>query len=397
MKRPTGWRLFKLGDLGRVVTGRTPPSSEPNAFGNDYPFITPSDMDGRRKMDHTERYLSPTGASIVASCLVPERSIAVSCIGWQMGKAVLTTRPSFTNQQLNTIVPNDRIAVPEFLYYAMSIRQTELKNLGSAGTRTPILNKSRFEALAVLLPPLPAQFRIADILSAYDDLIENNTKRIKILEAMARSLYREWFVNFRFPGHEKVKLVNSPDGKVPEGWTLRRLGDIADVQWGDTSTTKASYRPTGFIAYSASGPDGFLDHADFEREGVVLSAIGAQCGKTWYARGLWSCIKNTIRFWSKDELAVSTAYLYYATQDPTFWPRRGAAQPFISQGDARLCWVLVPKVELIQRFTALVAATLLHQSRLAMAADTLRRTRDLLLPRLISGEIDVSRLEAPGA
>ena len=121
----------------------------------------------------------------------------------------------------------------------------------------------------------------------------------------------------------------------------RRLGEIADLNWGDTNTTKASYTPNGFLAFSATGPDGFLPYHDFDRIGVVLSAIGANCGQTWLARGKWSCIKNTIRFWSKSAEA-DTEFLYWYTRNPDFWPRRGSAQPFISQGDARSLFIDLP-------------------------------------------------------
>ncbi len=90
------------------------------------------------------------------------------------------------------------------------------------------MNKSRFENLIVTLPPLPIQRKIAAILSAYDDLIENNTRRIALLEEMAQALYREWFVHFRFPGHESVPLVDSPLGPIPEGWQMAKLGEVAD-------------------------------------------------------------------------------------------------------------------------------------------------------------------------
>ena len=122
-----------------------------------------------------------------------------------------------------------------------------------------------------------------------------------------------------------------------------RLGDVADVNWGDTKTTKASYVESGFRAFSASGPDGCLPWADYDRVGIVVSAIGAECGKTWLAKGRWSCIKNTIRFFSSDP-TIETEFLYWATRDPSIWPRRGSAQPFISQGDARNIRLEVPPI-----------------------------------------------------
>ena len=127
------------------------------------------------------------------------------------------------------------------------------------------------------------------------------------------------------------------------GWREVTLGEVADVSWGDTSTTKTAYTESGFPAYSASGQDGYLPYSDFHHTGVVLSAIGANCGKTWLAKGEWSCIKNTIRFWSTDP-TVDTEFLYWATRSTEFWPKRGSAQPFISQGDARAVNVSLPSL-----------------------------------------------------
>lgn len=127
---------------------------------------------------------------------------------------------------------------------------------------------------------------------------------------------------------------------------LVTLGEVADLQWGDTSVTKKSYVLTGgkYPAYSASGQDGFLPYFDYDRTGVILSAIGANAGKTWLATGKWSCIKNTIRFFSKDESVADTRYLYWATQSHATFPLRGSAQPFISQGDAREVAISLPPI-----------------------------------------------------
>lgn len=130
---------------------------------------------------------------------------------------------------------------------------------------------------------------------------------------------------------------------------------MADVNWGDTSVTKAAYVSSGYTAFSASGPDGFLPYFDFDRVGVVLSAIGADSGKTWLARGQWSCIKNTIRFWSTRP-DVDTAFLYWITSDPEIWPKRGSAQPFISQGDARAVEIAYPDIVEQRRIAHMLGA-----------------------------------------
>lgn len=126
-----------------------------------------------------------------------------------------------------------------------------------------------------------------------------------------------------------------------------QLQDVLDVQWGDTKTTKASYVPNGYLAYSAAGPDGFLTDFDYDSDGVVLSAIGANCGTTYYASGKWSCIKNTIRIFTKTD-DIDLKYFYYMTKMPNFWPVRGSAQPFISQTDIRELFVRIPDLK-VQR------------------------------------------------
>jgi type I restriction enzyme, S subunit len=220
------WAEVRVGDLGQVFTGRTPSTKCPEYFGNEVLFITPGDMHQGKHIHATERSLSNLGASLLKRIQLPPKSICVSCIGWQMGEVAMTSAKSITNQQINSIVPNGDVD-PDFLYYSFVPRKQELLSLASAiGVRTPILNKSGFCDLRIMLPALPTQRKIVAILSAYDDLIENNTRRIKILEEMAQALYREWFVNFRFPGHEKVQMVDSPLGKMPEGWEAVTVRDI---------------------------------------------------------------------------------------------------------------------------------------------------------------------------
>ncbi len=158
-------------------------------------------------------------------------------------------------------------------------------------------------------------------------------------------------------------------------WQDVTLGEVAELSWGDTSKTKASYTESGYTAYSASGPDGLLPYFDHEFDGVVISAIGAQCGKTWRARGKWSCIKNTM--WMRGRPGIAdTGFLYYATDRAGFWPRRGAAQPFISLGDARDTSVALPGLAMQQRIAAVLSAfdelIEINERRIELLADLAR-------------------------
>jgi type I restriction enzyme S subunit len=139
------------------------------------------------------------------------------------------------------------------LYYALEPKLELLKSI-STGAATKFLTLRILNDIEVELPPLPTQRKIAAILSAYDDLIENNTRRIAILEEMAQALYREWFVHFRFPGHESVRLVESELGPVPEGWEIKTISEICSrITSGGTPKTKEPLYWNGEIPWLSSG------------------------------------------------------------------------------------------------------------------------------------------------
>lgn len=252
------------------------------------------------------------------------------------------------------------------------------------------------------IPPIEEQKAIAKILSSLDDKIELNRRMNATLEAMARALFKAWFVDFE-PVHancenrpstsaspEIAKLFPSAfDNGIPKGWDYKPLGEIADVNWGDTSVTKQSYVSEGFSAYSASGNDGFLPYFDFDKTGIVVSAIGANSGLTWLARGKWSAIKNTITIFAADE-TISIEYLYLATFGRENWTLRGSAQPFLSQTDTRAKKVLLPANKLSKEFGRLAEAFYSRVEGNKSENMCLAEIRDSLLPRLISGKIEVS-------
>lgn len=189
------WIEYPVKELGLVVTGRTPPTNDSTYFGGDHPFITPGDMRQGKYARLTTRSLSSKGANLLQRIKLPPESICVSCIGWQMGEVIMTDRVSFTNQQINTIIPNEKVN-PSFLYYSLRTRKQELLSLGSsAGVRTPILNKSVFSETLIKIPSLDVQNKISAALSAYDVLIEINQKRINCLESIARALYTQEVTN----------------------------------------------------------------------------------------------------------------------------------------------------------------------------------------------------------
>ena len=381
------WGKVKIGDVAEILPGFAFKSSELGDEGT--PLIKIGNILNNGQVDTVDVQRLPQTHYLKKhdKYRLGDRDIVIAMTGATAGKVgrihASLDEVFLLNQRVAKFVPNE--IDQDFLWFAIGNEQYRAKFFAlGGGAAQPNMSGPQIASVEIPLPDLPTQQRIAGILSAYDDLIENNRRRIGLLEQAARLLYREWFVHLRFPGHETSKIV---DG-LPEGWERSTLGEVTDLTWGDTNTTKSAYVETGFDAYSASGLDGKLSKFDYDRDGIVLSAIGAQCGKTWLARGKWSCIKNTIRiFPTEDRLGLE--YLYFATFGEAFWPRRGAAQPFISQADARRQTILLPNSALMQKFSEFGYAALTQARTLTNEVNALTRARDLLLPRLMDGRIPV--------
>ena len=302
-------------------------------------------------------------------------------------------------------------ADPYFLYYCFRAPDTVHMIKGLAiSSGVPHINLDILRHFEVQLPPLPTQRRIAAILSAYDDLIENNTRRIAILEQMARMLYREWFVHFRFPGHEDVEMVDSDLGPIPERWGIVKLGDIAEINTSSVSKDGAPEQ-INYVAISSVSPGrieamepmSFRDAPSRARRVVKHGDI------------IWSTVRPNRRSYClildpAPNLIVSTGfavitprrvpytYLYHTLTTDEFVAyltnnATGAAYPAVNAGDFRNADVLLPPTGITESFHSIVLDCFDEKQNLHKKSDVLRRTRDLLLPRLISGEVDVSRLD----
>jgi type I restriction enzyme S subunit len=362
--------LQKRCYTNKIIGGGTPKTNNPNYWNCDIPWISVIDFsDGRKYIHDTDKKITQQGLQNSSTKILHKGQIIISARGTVGELAVLTRDMAFnqTSYGLNA----KSVTCNEFLYYLLlfSMRQIRKKTHGSV---FDTITKETFKQIHVNLPPLPEQRAIAEVLSSLDDKIELNRRMNQTLEQLAQAIYKHMFI----------------DNPEREGWGTKRLGEIADVNWGDTNTTKASYVTDGFIAFSAKGPDGYLPYYDFNVTGVVLSAIGANSGMTWLAQGKWSCIKNTIRFWSTSE-EVSTEYLFMATFGNEKWPLRGSAQPFISQTDARNMLINVPEKGLAKKFGDIVNPFYSQIDQNVKQNNVLAELRDTLLPKLMSGQVRV--------
>jgi len=280
---------------------------------------------------------------------------------------------------------NERSLLTRYLYYALRPQMELLRSI-STGAATKFLTLTLLNQTEIPVPPVSTQCKIASILSAYDDLIGNNLRRIKILEEMAQALYREWFVKFRFPGHEKVRMVDSPLGKIPEGWEVVRLGERVELAYG-RGLRKAERKPGDIPVFGSSGIVGYHSQSIADGPGIVVGRKGNVGTVFWSDTAFYPI--DTV-FYVKTDLPVH--YVYYNLQHQNFI-NNDAAVPGLNRNQAHSLPFIVPAKRLIDHFSESADLTSQQTSNLKSRVENLRQTRDLLLPKLISGELDVSELD----
>jgi type I restriction enzyme, S subunit len=278
----------------------------------------------------------------------------------------------------------------------------------------PHISGKQILDFAFALPSLAEQRRIAGVLAAYDDLIENNQRRIQILEQMARALYREWFVEFRFPGHEKVRLVKSRLGSIPENWAVTSVGEIADVFRGRSYrgedladdggrpflNLKCIDRGGGFRRSGLKRYTGPFSDSHVGRKGDIVVAVTdmTQERRIVAHAALVPTLDQDFGVFSMDLVRVEPRgpipkpYLYALLRFSNFSDEvrqhaNGANVLHLSPDRIKDYSLALPPAELTARFVEIVGPSLSLSDTLANRADNLRRTRDLLLPRLLSGQI----------
>ena len=295
---------------------------------------------------------------------------------------------------------------PKFAYYFLQTMGFERYD---AGASNPTLNRNHIHTIPVRWPSLPIQRRIAGILSAYDELIENNQRRIKILEEMARSLYREWFVHFRFPGHEKAKMVPCSLGPIPQGWEVNTIQQLGQAITGKTPS-KANPDFYGGDLPFVKTPDMHGNMFILETgEGLSKAGADSQASKTIPAGSICvSCIGTigvvsltTADCQTNQQInslilakEITREYLYFRLQDLKQKLENlgstGATMGNVNKGKFEAIEILLPPDDLLELYHRLVGPKFSEILNLSRMIQNLRRTRDLLLPRLLSGQVNVA-------
>ena len=398
-------KTITIGDLGTIITGKTPPTTNKNYYGDYAVFIKPTDISEQCKFTYeTEEMYSKLAAEKYESSLIPKGAICVPCIGTIGTKMTMAPCDCYTNQSINSIVCNESYD-NEYVYYLIKNFLPGLKayNLGTASGREYV-SKSNFEKIELVAEQdKTIQKRIGEFLSRYDSLIENYQKQIKLLEEAAQRLYKEWFVDLHFPGHENTKII---DG-VPEGWEYRKIGDVYKTVLGGTPSRAKSNYWGGDIPWINSGEINKLriiqasemitqegyDNSSTKLMPVhttILAITGATLGQVSYTE-IETCANQSV-VGIIDETNQTNEYLYLYINDNILSivnKATGGAQQHINKDIVNDYNILIPVQNVLALFKERTTPLFKLIKDYLNSIQSLTEARDRLLPKLMSGELKV--------
>ena len=374
------WKETTIGELGRVITGKTPKTKVREFYDGEYPFITPSDIGYNHYVcRHTETTVTDRARDRLRNQFIPPGAVLVTCIGNTIGKIAIAATESLTNQQMNSIIVNAEHD-PTFVYYLMCQNVGMIRSVGlGGGAAQPIINKSTFSSLKVRTPRVKdEETAIAEMLSVYDEFIVNNQRRIDLLEQSARLLFREWFVWLRYPGHEHDKIVEG----VPGGWERKQLGDLFELCYGKGLPEQR--RESGPVrVYGSSGEVGTHSSKLIDGPGIIVGRKGNVGSVFWVDVNFWPI--DTVYYVEPGKVSL---FNYHLLQTLNF-QNSDAAVPGLNREYAYSIKVLKPSRSLIDEFEEFAASVFAQRRCLLGQNAKLGRARDLLLPRLMDGRLSV--------
>jgi len=405
-------KSFKLNQLGFVGRGKSKhrPRNDISLYGGDYPFIQTGEVKAADLYltEYTQTY---NEKGLAQSKLWEPETLCITIAANIAETAILKLKACFPDSIVGFVADPEKADVSFIKYYIDTIK-LKMQNV-SRGTTQDNLSLDKLLMFDFLVPPVTTQRKIASILSAYDDLIENNTRRIKILEEMARMIYREWFVNFRFPGHEKVKMVDSPLGRIPEGWAIGTINDVVSIKSG------FAFKSDYFVKEGAYGlvtiknvQDGQFDPVCSSRitdipqrvpaycilkTGDILISLTGNIGRACLVYGNDLLLNQRVAKLVPLE-PNNEAFAYFTFRQDEMRSKleqisNGVAQQNLSPVETGKMDFCVPSKLVLARFSHFCVPIISQLLAMYKKNQNLRQTRDLLLPKLISGEVDVSKLD----
>ena len=384
------WKKVKLENCCHSISDGDhlpPPKSECGV-----PFITIANIDATNHIDFGDTMFVPFDYYDNLNNIRKARcnDILYSVVG-SFGKPVLIKDniPFVFQRHIAILRPNNEIADSRFLYYIMLTRDFYMQaDTIAIGAAQRTISLTALRNMEVELPPMEIQHRIATILSRYDSLIENYQKQIKLLEEAAQRLYKEWFIDLHFPGHENTKIV---DG-VPEGWEKKPVDSIYSIKYGKNLSTKLISESGKFPVYGANGVIGYYDKANCNEQVVLITSRGNGSGDVLMTYHKDAFITNNSFIVSplEDYSYCQLPFTYQFLKNANFRAvRTGAAQPQLTNQSIHTVDVVLPSKNIIVEYCGKVSYSNKKIIVLKNQIRLLTEARNRLLPKLMSGEIAV--------
>lgn len=390
------WEKVKVGDIGKVITGKTPKTSNSEYYGGNIPFLTPSDDMSVKYVRKTNKYITEMGRLSIKNATLPANAICVSCIGSDLGKVVITTQKTVTNQQINSIVVDTDKFDIDFVYYSMLELGKILNFHSKTSTAVPIVNKSSFSQYEIDCPKLNTQKKIGAILSSIDKKIEENNQINKNLEQQARSLFKAWFVDF--DPFANTMLSDWKKGKLKDVLKLKRQS----IKTGENTTLP--YLPIDVIPMRTFALTDFKPNAEaqsslitFDKDDIIIGAM-----RVYFHRVVLAPCDGITRTTCFTLAPYNNEYLSFAllccdqesSIDYAQSTSKGSTMPYaIWEGGLGDMEIIIPTPEIAKKFNEIVLPMLRQIQNSYFENNRLREIRDALLPRLMSGEVDVANLD----
>lgn len=398
------WKEVKINEIGKVVTGNTPASKNPQDFGSEMMFVTPSDYGSYVKfINSTKRFLSDNGIKRLANRVLPENSIMVTCIGSDMGKVAMNQIPVITNQQINSIIPFKDLADPHYVYYKLIEEYDTLRVLGGDGTALPIINKSTFENISILLPPLTQQKSIAEVLSSLDDKIDLLHQQNKTLEALAETLFRQWFDddNSEWEETNLGSVVEILRGLSYKGAGLSDSNDVNAIPMINLNSVNegGGFKYTGTKYYNGEYKERHLiipgdvvitnteqghEHRLIGFSAIIPNSIGP---KAIFSQHIYKLKPKDTRVTS---LFINYLLNYSSLRDQVIGATNGSTVNMLSLEGLEKCKIQLPPKSLITKFEAFAKDIQAKKEVNVNQINQLETLRNNLLPKLMSGAVTVS-------
>lgn len=401
------WKKVKLGEICEYVTsGGTPLASREDYYNpGTIPWLKTKEVNYCR-ITETENYISEKGLNNSSAKIIPENSVIMAMYGQgdTAGRVAINKIPLTTNQACCNLIINKEKADYNFVYYKLSTIYDTIVALKSGGAQ-PNLNAGKVKGLEITLPPLPTQQKIASVLSAYDDLIENNRRQIKLLEEAALKLYKEWFVKLNFPGHETTKIA---DG-VPDGWKKVKAGDYFDITIGKTPPRKESKwfsacKGKKWISIADMGNSGtyILNTSEYLTEeavkshnvkvipaNTVLLSFKLTVGRVSITSEEMTTNEAIAHFVTDKDFVIEYLYLNLKNYNYNSLGSTSAISTAINSKIVKSMPIIIPDEKILKMFSNLMKPYFNKIKNCQLSIVNLQLARDKLLPKLMNGEIEV--------